>query len=99
MVDLKDKNQLKKIGTGLLIGGVAICGVAAIAFVAGKNANVKYIDGQLLDIADEVANGGAKRIDMVHTSGKKLSILFFGEDGVPKETIKYLKSIGKEAIQ
>lgn len=99
MVDLTDKEQLKKIGTGLLIGGVVISGVAAIAFVAGRNANIKYIDGQMLDIANAVADGGAACIEMVHTSGRKLNVLFFGENGVPKETIKFLKNVGKEAIQ
>ena len=99
MVDLNDENQLKKIGIGLIIGGVVVGSVALVAYTKGYDRHVKLIDKSMIDIAKEVADGSAKTANLVRNSGEKLNILFFGEKGVPKETIKYLKSIGKEALQ
>lgn len=94
-----DEDQLKKIGIGLIVGGVVVGSVALVAYTKGYNKHVKLIDQSMIDIAKEVANGGVKATNLVRNSGEKLNILFFGEKGVPKETIKYLKSIGKEALE
>ena len=99
MIHLNDEDQLKKIGVGLIVGGVVVGSVALVAYTKGYNKHVKLIDQSMIDIAKEVSDGGAKTANLVRNSGEKLNILFFGENGVPKETIKYLKSVGKEALQ
>lgn len=90
MVEL-DKN--KKIAIGV---GVGVCMVGG-AFALGWMAHDKKVSIDMLKIAHEVSNGGAKSISAVHTSGVKLNMLFFGEKGVPKDAIKALKEYTKEA--
>lgn len=75
------------------IGAVAVIGVAALcgtAYYMGFKANDVKVSKKLLDIAHEVSNGGAKCIEATHTSGAKLNMLFFGDKGLPEETIRYL---------
>ena len=86
-----DKKQKIAIGIG---AGVCVVGGA---FALGWMAHDKKVSLDLLNIAHEVANGGAKSISATHTSGAKINMLFFGEKGVPKDAIKALKEDTKQA--
>ena len=86
-----DKKQ--KIAIGI---GAGLC-IAGGAFALGWLAHDKKISLDLLNIAHEVADGGAKSMSAVHTSGAKINMLFFGEKGVPKDAIKALKEYTKTA--
>ena len=84
-----DKKQKIAIGVG-----VGVCMVGG-AFALGWMAHDKKVSLDLLRIAHEVADGGAKSISAVHTSGAKINMLFFGEKGVPKDAMNALKEFSK----